>query len=208
MLRHGAAEAIVSKAADQLELVLNESHVPLEEAWKPTNDAFKLLKSQGNAGHNLKHCVIVDLEFSVFSGDSYGVVEIWQVLLIDLLGRPVVEAFIDWGESERQKAGDGFQQRLKKPNYAAMHDFYHLGVIERKSEERLPIWTMQELGDELKKHVNKGTRFTEWSYGGVDFNLLSKGLSHFGFPDILGPGNKRSLPAIPTFKAAIPCVPS
>jgi len=39
--------------------------------------------------------VIVDLEFSVFSGDSYGVVEIWQVSLIDLLGRPVVEAFID-----------------------------------------------------------------------------------------------------------------
>jgi hypothetical protein len=54
-----------------------------------------------------------------------------------------IVAFIDWGESERQKAGDGFQQRIRKPEYAAMHDFYQLRTIERKSKGRLPIWTIQ-----------------------------------------------------------------
>jgi hypothetical protein len=204
-LRHKLTEEMVSGTADQLEFMMIEGHVPLEEAWKPVYDAFKRLRSQGDAGHNFKDYAIIDLEFSVYQHGSHGLAEIWQVSVIDLLGRPIAEAFIDWGESERQKAGDGFQQRIRKPEYAAMHDFYQLRTIERKSKGRLPIWTIQELGDKLKKHVNKSTTFIEWSSGGIDFNLLSKALHYFGYPDILGP-KKRSLAAIPTFKAAIPGV--
>jgi hypothetical protein len=123
-LRHKVTEEMVSEAADQLEFMMIEGHVPLEEAWKPVYDAFKRLRSQGDAGHNFKDYAIIDLEFSVYQHGSHGLAEIWQVSVIDLLGRPIAEAFIDWGESERQKSGDGFQQRIRKPEYAAMHDFY------------------------------------------------------------------------------------
>lgn len=150
-LRHKVTEEMVSGTADRLEFMMIEGHVPLEEAWKLVYDAFKRLRSQGDAGHNFKDYAIIDLEFSVYQHGSHGLAEIWQVSVIDLLGMPIAEAFIDRGESERQKAGDGFQQRIRKSEYAAMHDFYQLRTIERKSKGRLPIWTIQELGDKLKK---------------------------------------------------------
>ncbi|TAQ84870.1 hypothetical protein B7494_g6803 [Chlorociboria aeruginascens] len=78
-----------------------------------------------------------------------------------------------------------------------------IDFLEHKSKGRLPIWTIQELGDKLKNHVNKSTIFIKWSSGGVDFNLLSKALHYFRYPDILGP-KKKSLAAMPTFKVAIP----
>jgi hypothetical protein len=53
-LRHKVTEEMVSEAADQLEFMMIEGHVPLEEAWKPVYDAFKRLRSQGDAGHNFK----------------------------------------------------------------------------------------------------------------------------------------------------------
>jgi hypothetical protein len=71
--------------------------------------------------------------------------------------------------------------------------------MERKYGKRtLPNWRIQELAEELKHHVNRETTFIEYSYGGVDFNVLSKGLSHFGYPNLLGSVKHQSLPAIPT----------
>ena len=77
----------------------------LERAWKPVNDAFKLLNSLSSPSHNYKDYVLVDLELPVF---NEGAVEIWQVLIVDLLGRPLVEVFINWEESRREKHGDGY----------------------------------------------------------------------------------------------------
>ena len=68
--------------------------------------AFKLLNSSSSPSHHYRGYVLIDLEFSVF---NEGVVEIWQVSIVDLLGRPLVEVFIDWEESEREKHGDGYQ---------------------------------------------------------------------------------------------------
>jgi hypothetical protein len=84
-------EEMVSGTADQLEFMMIEGHVPLEEAWKPVYDAFKRLRSQGDAGHNFKDYAIIDLEFSVYQHGSHGLAEIWQVSVIDLLGRPIAE---------------------------------------------------------------------------------------------------------------------
>jgi hypothetical protein len=204
--RHGSSLKILSDTAEQIDSILSRSRVSLERAWKPVNDAFKLLNSSSSPSHNYKDYVLVDLEFSVF---NEAVVEIWQVSIVDLLGRPLVEVFIDWEESEREKHGDGYQHRLNKPEFATMWDFYHLRAMERKSGKRtLPNWTMQELAEELKHHVNRETTFIEYSYGGVDFNVLSKGLSHFGYPNLLGSVKHQSLPAIPTLKKAMPGITS
>ena len=131
--RHGLSLKLSSDTAEQIDSILSRSRVSLERAWKPVNDAFKLLNSSGSPSHNYKDYVLADLEFSVF---NEGVVEIWQVSIVDLLGKPLVEVFIDWEESEREKHGDGYQHRLNKPEFAAMWDFYHLRAMERKSDKR------------------------------------------------------------------------
>ena len=80
-----------SDVAEQIDSILSRSRMSLERAWKPVNDAFKLLNSSSSPSHNFKDYVLVDLEFSVF---NEGVVEIWQVLIVDLLGRPLVEVLL------------------------------------------------------------------------------------------------------------------
>jgi hypothetical protein len=58
--------------------------------------------------------------------------------------------------------------------------------MERKPGKRtLPNWTTQELAEELKNHVNRETTLIEYSYSDVDFNVLPKGLSHFGIQTFL-----------------------
>jgi hypothetical protein len=117
-------------------------------------------------GHNFKDYAIIDLKFSVYQQGSHGLAEIWQVSVIDLLDRPIAEAFIDWVESERLKAGDSFQQRIRKPEYAAMHDFYEFRTIERKSRKHirrgidldnfaLPVWKQQ---GRSRKVIQSGIR--------------------------------------------------
>jgi hypothetical protein len=81
-----------SDTAEQIDSILSRSRVSLERAWKPVNDAFKLLNSSSSPSHNYKDYVLADLEFSVF---NEGVIEIWQVSIVDLLGKPLVEVFID-----------------------------------------------------------------------------------------------------------------
>jgi hypothetical protein len=89
--RHGLNLKLSSDVAEQIDSILSRSRVSLERAWKPVNDAFKLLNSSSSPSHNFKDYVLIDLEFSVF---NEGVIEIWQVSIVDLLGRPLVEALL------------------------------------------------------------------------------------------------------------------